>query len=112
MLFRSHLSAGLDALAAATDGIVTTLASDLPRALAGAAPYLRMFGIVAGGWLLAKGALAAQRALAERPRNARFLQAKLMTARFFAEHALAGAPGLLPAVTGGATVIGFDPDLL
>jgi 3-(methylthio)propanoyl-CoA dehydrogenase len=111
-VIRRHLTAGFDALASATDDVVSTLAGDLPRALAGAVPYLRLFGVVAGGWLLAKGALAAQRSLAERPKNARFLEAKLMTARFFAEHALAGAPGLLPAVAGGATVMGFDPELL
>ena len=109
---RRHLTAGIDALAEATDGVVGILAKDLPRALAGAVPYLHLLGTVAGGWLLAKGALAAQRSLAERPKDARFLEAKLMTGRFFAEHALAGAPGLLPAVTGGATVVGFDPEAL
>jgi hypothetical protein len=35
-----------------------------------------------------------------------------MTARFFAEHRLAGAPSLLLAVAGGATVVGFDPEQL
>jgi len=39
-------------------------------------------------------------------------QAKQATARFFAEHVLATAPGLLPAIKGGATVVDFDPDAL
>jgi len=111
-VIRRHLAAGLDALATATDGMVETVAVDLPRALAGSVPYLRLAGIVTGGWLLAKGALAAQRALAERSGDARFLEARLMTARFFAEHSLALAPGLLPAIGGGATVVAFEPELL
>ena len=88
------------------------VAADMPRALAGSVPYLRMLGTISGGWLLAKGALAAQQALGQRSSQASFLEAKLMTARFFAEHRLAGAPGLLPAVAGGATVVGFDSEQL
>ena len=109
-IIRQHLAAGLDALATATDAIVAALAADPPSALAGSVPYLRLFGIVAGGWLLAKGALAAEAALAQRPEDARFLEAKLVTARFFAEHSLATASGLLPAITSGAAVMAFDPE--
>jgi len=109
---RRHLSTGLDALASATDWTATTVAKDMARALAGSVPYLTLLGTVAGGWLLAKGALAAQAALAARPSDGRFLEAKVLTARFFGEHRLAVAPGMLPAVIDGATVVGFDPDLL
>jgi 3-(methylthio)propanoyl-CoA dehydrogenase len=109
---RGHLSAGLDALTSATNWMTDAVAADMPRALAGSVPYLRMLGTVSGGWLLAKGALTAQQALSQRSSQASFLEAKLMTARFFAEHRLAGAPSLLPAVAGGATVVGFDPEQL
>ena len=109
---RGHLSAGLDALTNATNWMTDAVAADMPRALAGSVPYLRMLGTISGGWLLAKGALTAQQALSQRSSQAIFLEAKLMTARFFAEHRLAGAPGLLPAVAGGATVVGFDPEQL
>jgi 3-(methylthio)propanoyl-CoA dehydrogenase len=109
---RRHLAAGLDALASATDWMAQTVAADMPRALAASVPYLRMLGTVAGGWLLAKGALAAQAALGERSSQAGFFEAKLVVARFFAEHRLAGAPGLLPAITGAAAVVAFDPELL
>ena len=109
---RRHLAAGLDALASASDWMAETVATDMPRALAASVPYLRMLGTVAGGWLLAKGALAAQQSLAQRPGNPDFLEAKLLTARFFADHRLALAPALLPAITAAATVVGFEPDLL
>ena len=39
--------------------------TDPNNSLAGATPYLRMFRIVTGGWLLARSAAAAQRALDE-----------------------------------------------
>ena len=109
---RRHLAAGLDALAAATDWMAEAVATDMPRALAASVPYLRMLGTVAGGWLLAKGGLAAEAALAGRGGQAGFFEAKLVVARFFAEHRLAGAPGLLPAITGGAAVAAFDSEWL
>jgi alkylation response protein AidB-like acyl-CoA dehydrogenase len=109
---RRQLSTGLEALGTATAWMAETVATDTPRALAGSVPYLRMLGTTTAGWLLAKGALAAQRALAERNSQGAFLEAKLVIARFFAEHRLAGVPGILPAVTGGASVVGFEPDLL
>jgi hypothetical protein len=109
---RAHLSAGLDALTNATNWVTDSIATEISHALAGSVPYLKMLGTISGGWLLAKGALAAQQALGQRSSQASFLEAKLMSARFFAEHRLAGAPGLLPAVTGGTTVAGFDPEQL
>jgi alkylation response protein AidB-like acyl-CoA dehydrogenase len=109
---RRHLAAGLDTLASATDWMAETVATDMPRALAASVPYLRMLGTVAGGWLLAKGGLAAQEALATRSSQAGFFEAKLVIARFFAEHRLAGVPGLLPAITGAGAVVAFDPELL
>jgi 3-(methylthio)propanoyl-CoA dehydrogenase len=109
---RRHLSAGLDALASATDWMAKAVAADMARALAGSVPYLRLVGTVSAGWLLAKGALAAQQALADRPNHGRFLEAKLLTARFFAEHRLALGPPLFAAISGGATVVSFDPELL
>ena len=69
-------------------------------------PYLNLFGTVIGGWLMARLAIAAKRS--SHPLAA----AKLATARFYAEQILAAAPGFLPAIKGGATVTGFDPDQL
>ncbi|MGH9117599.1 MAG: acyl-CoA dehydrogenase [Acidimicrobiales bacterium] len=75
-------------------------------ALAGATPYLRMFGTVAGGWLLARQAGAATRLLGTAGGgggyDADFLRAKVATARFYAEQLLPEARGLLGAVTAGA----------
>ncbi|HKX09290.1 MAG TPA: acyl-CoA dehydrogenase [Stellaceae bacterium] len=106
-----HLSAGVDALSRATDWMAAALASDMPRALAGSVPYLRMLGTVVSGWLLAKGARAAEQAAKHDGKTA-LLQAKVNVARFFAEHRLATAPAMLPAITAAATTVGFDPEQL
>ncbi|HUK07565.1 MAG TPA: acyl-CoA dehydrogenase [Stellaceae bacterium] len=111
-VIRVHLTAGLDALERATAEVVGEVATETARAFAGAAPYLKLFGTVIGGWLLAKEALAAQRALASAGDERDFLEAKVATARFYAEHRLALAPALLPAVGGGATVMSFSPEWL
>jgi 3-(methylthio)propanoyl-CoA dehydrogenase len=80
-------------------------------AAAGASPYLALFGTVAGGWLMARLALAARGAPGGRGGEAGLAAARLATARCYAEHYLARAPGYLPAIMGGATVLGFDPDM-
>jgi hypothetical protein len=89
------------ALRKATDWLLANTPTDPNNALAGASPYLRMCGIVTGGWLLARSAAAAQRALAEGRGDAGFLTQKVLTARFYAEQLLPQAAGLAPAVTAG-----------
>ena len=100
---RQPLADGLATLEAATAYLIT---AEPALAAAGAVPYLNLFGTVIGGYLMARLAIAA--AQASHPLAA----AKLATARFFAEHILAAGPGFLPAIRGGATVVGFDPDEL
>jgi alkylation response protein AidB-like acyl-CoA dehydrogenase len=90
-------------LKATTDWLLANGLADPNNALAGATPYLRMCGIVTGGWLLARAALAAQRLLDAGEGDADFLRQKLVTAKFYAEQLLPQAAGLAPAVTAGPT---------
>jgi len=106
---RGAFAAGIAALEDASAGLVAAYAQEPARALAGSAPYLRLLGVVAGGWIMAQSLLAARRR-GESGADRSFCQAKLATARFYAEHILASAPALLPAVAGGATVLGFETD--
>jgi 3-(methylsulfanyl)propanoyl-CoA dehydrogenase len=89
----------------ATEWLIEHGAADPNSALAGAAPYLRMAGLVTGGWLLTRSALAAVELLAEGGDRAgfsdEFLTQKLVTARFYATQLLPQAIGLLQAVTAG-----------
>ena len=98
---KERLAAGVDALARASEYLI---GGEAPLAAAGSSPYLTLFGIVAGGWMLARQVLAAG--------DDAGAAAKQAVARFYAEHYLARAPGLVPAIMAGATVTEFDPDWL
>ncbi|KZD12283.1 acyl-CoA dehydrogenase [Oceanibaculum pacificum] len=102
------LDDGIDALELATDWLLATFPQDRAAALAGAAYYLKLAGTVIGGWMLARGALAALEDLGSPGPGADsdFLEAKLITARFYAEHSLAQSPALLaPMIEGGRTTL-------
>jgi hypothetical protein len=101
---RKGLADAVDALRSATSWLLAVTSPN--DALAGATPYLRMFGITAGGWVLARQALAAHGLGVDDP----YLAGKVATARFYATSVLPTARGLLGAVTAGAASV-FDPVL-
>ncbi len=88
----ARLREALDSLERATQWLLAQQGSD--AALAGATPYLRLFGGAAGGCLLAEQALAALRAGDG--------AARVVLARFFAENIAVQASGLERSVTAGA----------
>ncbi|WP_416907058.1 MAG: acyl-CoA dehydrogenase [Polymorphobacter sp.] len=91
-----------DALAAAettTHWLAAT--NDPDDKAAGATPYLRLMGLTIGGWLLARQAQTAQAMLSAGEGDPAFLEAKIATARFYAEQILPQAGALAPAVTRG-----------
>ncbi|HKH05002.1 MAG TPA: acyl-CoA dehydrogenase [Acidimicrobiales bacterium] len=101
-LIGDRLDAGLSALRDATEWLLTDGLANPVDALAGATPYLRMCGVVVGGWLLARSAQAASRLLADGQGDADFLRQKLVTTRFYVDQVLPQVHGLVPAVTAGA----------
>jgi hypothetical protein len=104
---RVQLAAGVQALADCVQFIVAE--KDPHAAFAGAVPFLKLAGIVAGGWQMARAALVAERKLKEG--DASFLEAKLATARFYGEHVLVQAPGLRDTVVkGGAGVMALSEE--
>jgi alkylation response protein AidB-like acyl-CoA dehydrogenase len=105
------LANGVSVLREATDWILSRGPVEPNDALAGATPYLRLSGLVIGGWLMARSALAASRLLRTAGgADAAFLQEKIGTACFYAEQLLPQAAGLLPAVIAGAGPL-FQIDL-
>ena len=68
-------------------------------ALAGATPYLRLFGLVRGGACLAKAGLAAE-SLAKSGDSSEL--GRVALARFFAEKIMTAAPGLVATIESGA----------
>jgi alkylation response protein AidB-like acyl-CoA dehydrogenase len=82
-------------------------------AAAVAVPLLRLAGITFGGWLQARAAVRASILASRAGADRRFLQAKLQTARFYAEQILPLTVGLAMIVREGAgSVLDSDPELL
>jgi hypothetical protein len=72
---------------------------------AGSVPYLMLAGNLVAGWQMARALLAAQALLGSGQGadfGAPFLQAKITTARFYADHILSKAPGQRDAIVEGA----------
>ena len=101
-VIRAALADATAALERATEWMVGAGARD---AAAGATPYLRLFGTVIGGYLLARSAVLADQRLAEANGDAAFYEAKLATARFYAENILPQAAGLERMASAGADAV-------
>jgi alkylation response protein AidB-like acyl-CoA dehydrogenase len=90
------------ALKSAVDWVVPAYGKASRAAHAASVPYLRLWGLVAGGWQLARGAQIAARLLAENKGDASFYRGKIATARFYAECLLPQAAALARAITLGS----------
>ena len=97
---RDNLRRAVDGLATATQWVVDTFPQNPNAVAAVSVPFLKLWGTVAGGGLMARAALVANAKLAGG--DADFYGAKIATARFYAEHILPQAAGLVSAVTGGS----------
>jgi alkylation response protein AidB-like acyl-CoA dehydrogenase len=107
------LEAGADTLDAATDWLLARGKEAQADALAGAVGYLQLAGDVAGGWMLAKAALAAARRIAAGDASHTWLEGKLDLLQVYGANVLAGAPALLSRVTqGGETLRALDAERL
>ena len=104
---RRQLANGVHAVADCVDFIVAQ--TDPLSTFAGAVPFLRLMGIVAGGWQMARAAVVAEKNL--KSGDTKFLEAKLATARFYGDHVLVQAPGLRDTVVqGGAGVMALSEE--
>jgi 3-(methylthio)propanoyl-CoA dehydrogenase len=98
-------ASAVDALERAIHYVVANYGTDVREVAVGAVPLLKLFGVVAGGWQLLRSALIAQQRLAkpiEATLAPEFYQAKIATARFYADSVLSHAPGLSHAIVHGA----------
>jgi hypothetical protein len=110
---RAGVQAAADALEDATKWVAQSVKGELVNALAGSVPFLRLAGTVLGGWLLARSAHVAQAKLAGRDGDPKFLEAKLVTARFYAEVILPPALAQLgPLKAAGRTVFALTEEQL
>lgn len=99
---RKQLMAASDALEEVVSYVAANMKSDIKAVFAGSVPYLKLAGIVLGGWQMARAALVAEQKLKSGEGDAKFYQAKIATARFFAEHILSQASGYRTSVLEGS----------
>jgi 3-(methylthio)propanoyl-CoA dehydrogenase len=96
-------------LEAASRSLVGSIAAAPERALAVSVPYLKLCGLVTGGWLLAKSAAIAAAGRGAAGKD--FYQSKIRTARFYAKQVLPQAIGLAKVVEeGAASVLEAEPE--
>lgn len=80
-------------------------------AFSGSVPYLMLAGNLVVGWQWGRALLAARRQLSAGEGDATFLNAKIATAHFYADHILTRVPGWRDAILEGAdSVMALAPD--
>ncbi len=94
------LGDGIAALDEATNWLIANYDANPQAAAAGSVPFLKLTGIVVGGWLMARSAaIAAERLDAA---DGDFYKAKIGTATYFAQHVIPEANSYRDAIVGGA----------
>jgi alkylation response protein AidB-like acyl-CoA dehydrogenase len=79
---------GLATLTEVSQWMGMTGMGDMNKALACSVPYLKLWGVVAGGWMMARAAQVAAAKIAAGDPEAEFYKAKLATAKFYSTHVL------------------------
>ncbi|MEO8937658.1 MAG: acyl-CoA dehydrogenase [Burkholderiaceae bacterium] len=100
-----RLTTGAQALDDVIGYVVANAKSDVTGVFAGSVPYLKLAGIVLGGWQMARAAAISSDKLAAGDPDGDFHRAKLATARFFADHLLSQAPGIRDAIVEGSDAV-------
>ena len=100
--FAGRLEKALGELQAATMWLMQNGLANPDNAGAGSTPYMHMTGIVALGLMWLRSAVAAQAALDAGAEDKAFMEAKLITARFFAERIMPEAGALRRKLEAGA----------
>jgi hypothetical protein len=106
-----NLKNGINSLSTAADWLLANYDSKPQAAAAGAVPFLKMTGIVVGGWLMARSAAIAVKHMAAGTTDD-FYQAKLATATYFAAHQLPFAAAYAAEITGGSESVFALPENL
>jgi alkylation response protein AidB-like acyl-CoA dehydrogenase len=97
-----RLAAATAALQNAIDWMLASWPVNPRIAYAGSVPYLKLWGVVAGGWQMARAARIAVDKLARGEGNAAYMRAKLATARFYADNLLPLADAYAQSIVSGS----------
>ncbi|SIT40172.1 Acyl-CoA dehydrogenase domain protein [Paraburkholderia ribeironis] len=107
---KQYLAEGHRAMSAVVDFVVENAKGDPNAVFAGSVPYLKLAGIVLGGWQMARALLVAAH---KRDEDPSFYGAKIATAQFYAEHVLPQASALEASIVsakGGEGVLALSED--
>ncbi len=115
-----HLKEIADRLASAvarldesTRWIAATFPANPAAVASGSVYYLKLLGIVAGGWMMARAAKIAAADLESGQGDPAYLRGKILTARFYADHILPQSLALaITAMRGADSVLAVEEALL
>ncbi|HEX6705435.1 MAG TPA: acyl-CoA dehydrogenase [Albitalea sp.] len=96
-----RLAAAREAFVQVVDFVAGNTKASPNAVFAGSVPYLMLAGNVMAGWQMARALLVAEEQLADGSGDRDFLQAKIATARFYADHLLSKAPAARDAIVEG-----------
>ena len=96
------LLTGKEQLSEAGVWLGSRLAGQPNDAAAGSVPFMRLTGVIVGGYYLARSAQIAQQLLDSGEGDVDFLSDKIAVAKYYAEQILPTVAGLVPTITQGA----------
>ncbi len=96
-----RLQAAREAFVDVVDFVAGNTKASPNAVFAGSVPYLMLAGNLVAGWQLARALLVAEE-LASKGEEKAFMDAKVTTARFYADHILSKAPGIRDSIVEGA----------
>jgi alkylation response protein AidB-like acyl-CoA dehydrogenase len=97
----ARLKAAREAFLSVVDFVVAGAKASPNAVFAGSVPYLMLTGNLVAGWQMARALLVAEAELAK-GNDAVFMQSKITTARFYADHILTKVPGMRDSIVEGA----------
>jgi alkylation response protein AidB-like acyl-CoA dehydrogenase len=97
----TRLKAAREAFLDVVDFVVAGAKTSPNAVFSGSVPYLMLAGNLVAGWQMARALLVAQDQLTHAD-DAVFMQSKITTARFYADHILTKIPGLRDSIVDGA----------
>jgi hypothetical protein len=106
-----QLTLGANAFEEVVTYVAANMKSDIKAVFAGSVLYLKLAGVVLGGWQMARAALIAEQKRKAGEGDQKFYTAKIGTARFFADHILPQAGAYRTAIIdGSAGVLALSED--
>jgi len=97
----ARLKAAREAFLSVVDFVVAGAKASPNAVFAGSVPYLMLTGNLVAGWQMGRALLVAEAELAK-GNDAVFMQSKITTARFYADHILTKVPGMRDSIVEGA----------